>query len=62
MAGDEACVGLVCMVDKPENLQRQIVRSWDAEGKVRVFGRQDMPDLINRMAEWFLITGEGRHA
>ncbi|ABY35480.1 MAG TPA: hypothetical protein DEF43_16360 [Chloroflexus aurantiacus] len=62
MAGDEACVGLVCMVDTPENLQRQIVRSWDAEGKVRVFGRRDMPDLINRMAEWFLITGEGRHA
>lgn len=61
MAGDESCVGLVCMVDKPESLQRQIVRSWDAEGKVRVFGRQDMPDLINRMAEWFLIVGKGRN-
>jgi hypothetical protein len=61
MAGDEACVGLVCMADKPENLQRQVVRSWDAEGKVRVFGRRDMPDMIDRMAEWFISTGEGRH-
>ena len=56
MAGDEACVGLVCMADKPENLQRQVVRSWDAEGKVRVFGRQDLPNLIDRMAEWFIST------
>ena len=61
MAGDEACVGLVCMADKPENLQRQVVRSWDAESKVRVFGRRDMPDMIDRMAEWFISTGEGRH-
>ena len=61
MAGDEACVGLVCMADKPENLQRQVVRSWDAEGKVRVFGRQDLPNLIDRMAEWLISTGEGRH-
>jgi hypothetical protein len=61
MAGDEACVGLICMADKPENLQRQVVRSWDAEGKVRVFGRRDMPDMIDRMAEWFISTGEGRH-
>jgi hypothetical protein len=61
MAGDETCVGLICMADKPENLQRQIVRSWDAEGKVRVFGRRDVPDLIDRMAGWFISTGEGRH-
>mgnify|MGYP000340400818 CR=1 FL=1 len=61
MAGDEACVGLICMADKPENLQRQIVRSWDAEGKVRVFGRRDVPDLIDCMAGWFISTGEGRH-
>ncbi len=56
MAGDEAGVGLVCMADKPENLQRQVVRSWDAEGKVRVFGRQDLPNLIDRVAEWFIST------
>ncbi len=61
MAGDETCVGLICLADKPENLQRQVVRSWDAEGKVRVFGRRDMPDLIDCMAEWFISTGEGRH-
>ncbi len=56
MAGDETSVGLVCMADKPENLQRQVVRSWDAEGKVRVFGRKDLPNLIDRMAEWFIST------
>lgn len=54
MAGDEAHVGLVCMVDKPENLERQVSRSWDAEGKVRVFGRRHLPNLPDHLADWFI--------
>jgi hypothetical protein len=61
MAGDEGMCRLGLHGRQTENLQRQVVRSWDAEGKVRVFGRQDLPNLIDRMAEWLISTGEGRH-
>lgn len=57
MAGDEAHVGLVCMVDKPENLERQVSRSWDVEGKVRVFGRRHLPNLPDHLADWFVSAG-----
>lgn len=57
MAGDEAHVGLVCMADKPENLERQVSRSWDAEGKMRVFGRQHLSNLPDHLADWFISAG-----
>jgi len=53
MAGDEAFVGLICMADKPKSLERQVGRAWDAEGKVRVFGRPHLSSL----AEWFISAG-----
>lgn len=57
MAGDEAFVGLICMTDKPENLERQVGRAWDAEGKVRVFGRKHLSYLANDLADWFISAG-----
>lgn len=57
MAGDEAHVGLVCMVDRPENLERQVSRAWDAEGKVRVFGRKHLSTLPDHLAEWLISAG-----
>ena len=59
MAGDETHVGLVCMADRPANLQRQISRSWDAEGKVRVFGRSHLCSLADHLADWYI--GAGTH-
>ncbi|MGQ9829968.1 MAG: hypothetical protein ACUVSW_19125, partial [Roseiflexus sp.] len=57
MAGDEAFVGLICMTDKPENLERQVGRAWDAEGKVRVFGRPHLSNLADALVNWFISAG-----
>jgi len=57
MAGDEAHVGLVCLAANPKNLEKQLSRSWDAEGKVRVFGQADLQSLSDQLANWFNSTG-----
>lgn len=57
MAGDEAHVGLVCLAANPKNLEKQLSRSWDAEGKVRVFGQADLQGLSDQLANWFNSTG-----
>jgi hypothetical protein len=53
LGGDEARVGLVCGYHDPEKLQGEVTYSWDAEGKIRLFGPQDLPDLSVRLAQWF---------
>jgi hypothetical protein len=59
MGGDEARVGLVCCAAKenpdsnPSAVQREIEESWDAKGKVRVFGVEDLPDLPVHLKTWF---------
>ncbi len=61
LAGDEAYVALVCMADNPENLEREISRSWDVEGKVRVFGRKHLANLHDHLTSWFTTAGlQGR--
>lgn len=57
MGGDAAYVGLICLNDAPDKLQKQIGRAWDDENQVRVFGRPDLPNLANRIAEWFISAG-----
>jgi hypothetical protein len=56
LAGDEARVGLVCMANDPKKLEQEMVRSWDAEGKVRVWGRQHLPKFSEHLADWFIGT------
>lgn len=59
MGGDEARVGLVCCApkDNPESnpaaIQREIEESWDAAGKVRVFGAEHLPNLPDHLRDWF---------
>lgn len=53
LGGDEARVGLVCGYNDPEKLQGEVTYSWDAEGKIRVFGPQHLPDLSVHLAQWF---------
>lgn len=57
MGGDEARVGLICLNNNPKALERQVGRSWDAADKVRVFGRSDIPDLADRLSDWFISAG-----
>lgn len=53
LGGDEARVGLVCCYDNPDHLRHQVERAWDAQGKVRVFGRADLPTLPASLVDWF---------
>jgi len=59
MGGDEARIGLVCCApkDNPDNnpsmIQSEVEETWDAKGKVRVFGAKHLPDLPAYMQDWF---------
>jgi len=53
LGGDEARVVLVCCVGKPQVLQREVEQSWDAEGKIRVFGQDHLLDLAAWLEDWF---------
>lgn len=57
MGGDAAYVGLICLNDAPDKLQKQIGRVWDDENRVRVFGRPDLSDLDDRLSQWFISAG-----
>lgn len=54
LGGDEARIGLVCMVDQQDNLQSQLEQEWNAErGKIKVFGKRDLPRLESQLQQWF---------
>lgn len=53
IGGDEARVALVCCYHDPSVLQKEIEESWFPEGRVHVFGRENLPDLAVRLKEWF---------
>ena len=53
LGGDEARVGLVCCLDNTDALLKEIKRSWDAEGKIWVFGRSALHDLESKTKLWF---------
>jgi hypothetical protein len=52
IGGDEAHFGLVCRIEDPASLQENVEETWDATGKIRVFGRDQLPDLANELREW----------
>lgn len=53
MGGDEARFALVCYVQDAKGLQREVEQTWDAQGKIRVFGQSDVPALAGRLQDWF---------
>lgn len=53
LGGDEARLGLVCLVKDAVSLQREIEQTWDAEDKIRVFGARHLPHLNRYMQNWF---------
>jgi hypothetical protein len=54
LGGDEARIGLVCMVNDPSQLQRELEQAWNAEkGKIKVFGKRDLPRLESQLQQWF---------
>ena len=52
LGGDEARVGLVCCMNDTEPLRKEIERTWDAEGKIRVFDHRQLGDLPKAFKEW----------
>ncbi len=53
LGGDEARIGLVCCVPKPATLQAEVEETWDAEGKIKVFGQEHLVDLAAWLENWF---------
>ena len=53
LGGDEARIGLVCCVKNPAALQAEVEETWDAEGKIRVFGQDQLLDLPDYLEDWF---------
>ena len=53
IGGDEARVSLVCCINDPDSLLQEVKESWFTEGRVRVFGMRDLPDLSAMLMEWF---------
>ena len=53
LGGDEARIGLICCVPNPAILQAEVEEAWDAEGKIRVFGRNQLLDLTAWLEDWF---------
>ncbi len=58
MGGDEARTALVCYYDKPEILQNELEKDWDAKGRIKVFGKDDIPSLKIKLKDWINTTGE----
>ncbi len=60
MGGDEARVALVCFYDRTNEirrLQKQLEDEWDVEGKIKVFGKDDIPKLKNKLRDWINYVG-----
>lgn len=53
LGGDEARAGLICLIDDAAGLENEIKRSWDAAGKVKVFGRNELQNLAQGLTDWF---------
>ena len=53
LGGDEARAGVVCLVENPEVVEKEIAREWDTEEQLRVFGRHDLKDLAAAFERWF---------
>jgi hypothetical protein len=58
VGGDEARFALVCLLDpmRKKHLQEKISATWDVEGRVRVFGANDLAELDERFKDWLLTA------
>lgn len=59
LGGEEARFAVVCCLPNPSNLQSEIEESWYAQGRVRVFGRNELLDLANHLLNWFVTANKG---
>lgn len=54
MGGDEACTALVCCAEQEQvkELEAEMRRDMIVEGRIRVFGREDLADLATHIGYW----------
>lgn len=52
IGGDEARVALISCSNKPADLEREMRRDIDPDGRIRVFGREHLPKLAEELACW----------
>jgi hypothetical protein len=55
LGGDEARFAAVTFCDDKNvrDLQREVTEAWDAQGKIKVFGRSHIRDLPTHLLRWF---------
>lgn len=58
LGGDELRAALVCLYEKPQQLQEKIDESWLTEGRVRVFGREHLQYLSDHLRNWISTANQ----
>lgn len=53
IGGDEAGAALVCMSEGPKSIEYDLTQVLQAEGRIRVFGRNELQDLERHLTDWF---------
>jgi hypothetical protein len=57
LGGDEARIGLVSFHKDPGALQQEVERRLLMDGKVRVWGPDQLPQLADYLKQWFCTAG-----
>ena len=60
LGGDEARFSLVCCLENPGAMEKDVNQVWGAEGKIRVFGREHLLDLAQHLRDWITTAGQIR--
>jgi hypothetical protein len=55
IGGDEAGAAVVCMSEDPSSIENDVSHIYDISGRVKVFGRRQLPDLAEHLSDWFNI-------
>jgi hypothetical protein len=59
LGGDEARNALVCCSNKPEEIEQEMRRDVDPEGRIRVFGQPHLSDIGTHLANWIREQSKG---
>jgi Card1-like endonuclease family protein len=59
LGGDEARTALVCCSSKPEEIEQEMRRDVDPEGRIRVFGQSHLPDIRTHLINWIREQSKG---
>lgn len=53
MGGDEAKTALVCCYGDADALEQEMAQEFDAKGRIKVFGRAELPCFKKNLEAWF---------